>query len=332
MVIDPQNITIMAAGIAFLAGLVSFLSPCVLPLVPAYIGYLGGAVVTPEGVVVQRRDALLHATAFVLGFSAIFVILGASVGLVGYLLQDSISVLVRAGAVLLVVFGQRVANVRMGLGRWLVAALVVALVTYGVSLGTPEVRLGLGVMLGLVVLAGAELPRWALWALGVGAGAINLAVSNSFPVQRVVESVLIAAVVIAASQTDLFYMEKRFDVHKERRGNGLWTSVLMGAVFGAGWTPCVGPNLAAIFFLASAFQTVWIGAALLAIYSAGLAIPFLLVGGALGLVTGYLRRMNRYLGVISLVNGMLLIFMGILLLSDRLAFLASLGTFFDVGL
>ncbi len=332
MIIDPQNVTAFAAVIAFLAGLVSFLSPCVLPLVPAFIGYLSGATVTPEGVVVGRRETFLHALTFVLGFSLIFVLLGASASAIGYLLQDSVSLLVRVGGVLLVVFGLRVAGVRAPLSRWAAAVVVVGLATYAFTLGPVEHRAIQGVMLALVTVAGAELPRPAHVVLGVAVAVLNYVISPSLELVRLVESLLLIAVVVAVSRTDLFYTERRVELSESYRNRGYWTSALMGIVFGAGWTPCVGPNLGIIFTLAGASQTVLLGAALLAVYSLGLGVPFLLVGLAFGAATAYLRRMTHYLPVIALINAALLVFMGILLLSDRLALLASYGTFLDVGL
>jgi cytochrome c-type biogenesis protein len=98
----------------------------------------------------------------------------------------------------------------------------------------------------------------------------------------------------------------------------------MGVFFSAGWIPCVGPVLAAIYFLASDTQTVGQGALLLAVYSAGLGIPFLLTGAAFGAMTGWLRRINRYQGIISKITGLFLIGVGVLLFMDRLAIIANL--------
>jgi len=332
MIIDPQNLTAFAAVIAFLAGLVSFLSPCVLPLVPAFIGYLSGAAITPEGVVVNRRQTFLHALAFVMGFSLIFVLLGASASAIGYLLQDSVTLLVRVGGVLLVVFGLRVAGVHAAVSRWAAAAALAGLATYAFTLGPVEHRAIQGVMLALVTLAGAEVSLPSHVALGLGTAALNFLISPSQDLVKLVESALLILVVVVVSRTDLFYAERRIELGESVRHRGYWTSGLMGLVFGAGWTPCVGPNLGIIFTLAGASQTVALGAALLAVYSIGLGVPFLLVGLAFGAATAYLRRMTRYLPVIALVNAALLVFMGILLLSDRLAFLATYGTFVDFGL
>lgn len=98
--------------IAILAGLLSFVSPCVLPLVPIYIAHLAGATLAPSGDAAQvRRIAFYQALAFVTGFSLVFILLGASIGLVGYILRDQISWLTRVAGVLLVIFGLQFAGV-----------------------------------------------------------------------------------------------------------------------------------------------------------------------------------------------------------------------------
>ncbi|HEX9795457.1 MAG TPA: cytochrome c biogenesis protein CcdA [Anaerolineales bacterium] len=100
---DPSNLTI---GLAALAGLASFLSPCVLALVPAYVGYLGGRAVTSEGQVVENRwSTFLHGLAFVLGFSAVFIALGAAASLIGAVLYDLRIWLARIGGVIVIIFG-----------------------------------------------------------------------------------------------------------------------------------------------------------------------------------------------------------------------------------
>ena len=100
---DASEVTI---GLAFLAGLASFLSPCVLALVPAYVGYLGGRAVTPAGVVVSSRwKTFTHGLAFVLGFSVVFVALGAAVSLVGALLYDLRTWIARIGGIFVIIFG-----------------------------------------------------------------------------------------------------------------------------------------------------------------------------------------------------------------------------------
>lgn len=100
---DPNNITV---GLAFLAGLASFLSPCVLALVPAYIGYLGGRTVTAGGqVTTDRRSTFSHGVAFVIGFSAVFILLGAAASAVGALLYDLRIWISRIGGIVVIIFG-----------------------------------------------------------------------------------------------------------------------------------------------------------------------------------------------------------------------------------
>ncbi|NIS83003.1 MAG: cytochrome c biogenesis protein CcdA [Anaerolineales bacterium] len=100
---DPNNVTV---GLALLAGLASFLSPCVLALVPAYIGYLGGRSVTPSGVTVENRwGTFSHGLAFVVGFSVVFVALGAAASAVGVLLFDLREWIARIGGIIVVIFG-----------------------------------------------------------------------------------------------------------------------------------------------------------------------------------------------------------------------------------
>ncbi len=216
----------VSVGLALAAGLLSFLSPCVLPLVPAYIGYLSGRGIEDEAV--ERSRTFLHALAFVFGFGSIFVLLGASVGLIGYVVQDWLPWLRRIGGVFLVVLG----------------------------LGT------LGVI-----------------------------------------------------RIPFLYMEKR--IHVEARPEwGYFSSFLVGAAFGAGWTPCIGATLAAILFLAAQSQTVLQGAFLLSVYTLGLGVPFLLVALGLERARDVLRRLNRRMGLINTISGLFLILMGIVVYTN----------------
>lgn len=100
---DPANVTV---GLAALAGLASFLSPCVLALMPAYVGYLGGRSVSPTGQVLENRwTTFTHGMAFVLGFSLVFIALGAAASLIGAILYDLRSLLSRVGGIVVIVFG-----------------------------------------------------------------------------------------------------------------------------------------------------------------------------------------------------------------------------------
>jgi len=241
----------LSVGLAFVAGLFSFLSPCVLPLVPVYIGYLSGTAVAGEKVV--GLQTLAHAVAFVGGFSAVFVALGSLMGLAGYLATAPVGPL--------------------GVASTLVVAL---------SRATPWLaRLGgvLLVVLGLHLTGLVRIP--------------------------------------------LLYRELRLE-GMVPRGRGFVASLVVGMIFAAGWTPCVGPYLMAILLLASNGGTVGRGALLLAVYSLGLGLPFLLAGLALEAVAAQLRRLNRYLNVVSVIGGGLLMAMGFLLAIGRFQWLNML--------
>jgi cytochrome c-type biogenesis protein len=128
----------------------------------------------------------------------------------------------------------------------------------------------------------------------------------------------------------LMYTEGRLQIRTNRKWSYL-SSFLMGVFFSAGWIPCVGPVLAAIYLLAGTTETLAQGALLLLVYSAGLAIPFLITALAFSTMTGWLRRLNRYLGIVSKVTGAFLIAVGVLLFMDRLSlisnvFVSRLGT------
>jgi cytochrome c-type biogenesis protein len=114
--------------------------------------------------------------------------------------------------------------------------------------------------------------------------------------------------------------EKRLDA-KMGSNPGYLRSIGIGAAFALGWTPCIGPILGAILTLAWTSQTVAEGALLLAIYSLGMGIPFIILGLAWGAIMPLWKTINRYLGVISILSGVLLIIVGILILTGNLAWL-----------
>jgi cytochrome c-type biogenesis protein len=340
--VDSQNLTL---SIAFLAGLLSFASPCVLPLVPAYIGYLGGtAVATGEQGETRRETArtFSHALLFVLGFMIVFVLLGASATFIGRVLLDYTVLLRRVGGVLLVVFGMRLMSIGWNRRRWIGAAVVVAVVTFvfdsgllaqgNIELsGYTIVWLEESVMMGLIVIAGADWGTARQIILAVAAGILNYLASFDALVPNLVASVLIVLITVFLNRADFFYTEKKLEL-KRTDQSGYLRSLLFGVVFAAGWTPCIGPILASILVVASQLQTVGQGILLLVAYSLGLGIPFLLVGLAFGPLSKSLRKMNRYLGVVSVVSGVLLVLMGILIFTDSLTFLARYGNFIELEL
>jgi cytochrome c-type biogenesis protein len=223
------DVTILAA---LLAGALSFLSPCVLPLVPPYLVYLAGAslqqLADGEAKPTARRHALLAALLFVLGFSTVFVALGAGASAIGTLLRSYAHALSIVAGVAIMIMGLH--------------------------------------FLGLTPIA---------WLM----------------------------------------REKRLQVTKPV---GLWGAYAMGLAFAFGWTPCIGPILAAILAVAASETTVLKGAGLLAVYSLGLGIPFLMAAVAVGPFAAFLARFRAYLGVVEKGMGALLVLTGIAFLTGTI--------------
>ena len=230
-----SSVSIIAA---FSAGLLSFLTPCVIPLVPVYLASLCGPEILEPKVSRNRIPIFLHSLSFVAGFSLIFVALGAIAGLTGFAISPNVALLNRIAGSLLIAFG-------------------------------------------LFMLAVPKL-SWLNY-------------------------------------------EKRLT---PSLGNttGYLRSLLIGAIFSLAWTPCVGPILGGVLALALDSATAWHGAYLLASYSLGLGLPFLVIGIAFDSVIPLLRRVRRYSNLIYLISGLLLIAIGVLILTNKLTWFASLTT------
>lgn len=228
----PEGAENVSLAVAFAAGVLSFLSPCVLPLIPSYVGFLTG--MTAEELQVRRGTALLHALWFVGGFSLIFVALGASASALGVVLLTSQHWIARFGGVLVILFG--------------------------------------------LYLVGVLRPS--------------------------------------------FLMRER-RVHLARKPLGYLGSSVAGVAFGAAWTPCIGPILGAILTLAATRASVGQGTGLLAVYSLGLAVPFLATAFALDRFLVWFQRFRRYLVWVERVSGVLLIVLGLLLVTDRFTLIAG---------
>ena len=225
---------------AFGAGVVSFIAPCTLALVPGYVSYLAGFTLTDAGVPAQsarkvRVAAVINTMLFALGFTAVFVVLGASLGALSRVVVSFDTWLNRISGVLIIALG---------------------LMTMGL-LRVPFFEQGFGVKMN---------PTRKLRYLG---------------------------------------------------------SLLVGAAFAVGWTPCVGPVLGAVFVLAGTSGSVGRGALLLFVYSLGLMLPFIGAGFVTGWTSWLLRRHGRWLLVANKVAGVLLIVLGIALFTDLLPTLSS---------
>jgi cytochrome c-type biogenesis protein len=224
------NVTIVAA---LVAGMLSFLSPCVLPLVPPYLVYLTGAslerLADAEAEPRVRRETITAAILFVLGFSTVFVALGASASVIGAVLRAYSGTLASVAGVGIIIMGLH--------------------------------------FLGLTPIA---------WLM----------------------------------------REKRFTVAKPV---GLWGAYLMGLAFAMGWTPCIGPILAAILAVAASQATVAKGAGMLAIYSLGLGVPFLIAALAVEPFAAFLTRFRAHLGLVEKTMGGLLVLTGIAFLTGTVS-------------
>jgi cytochrome c-type biogenesis protein len=164
-------------------------------------------------------------------------------------------------------------------------------------------------------------------ALGAIVGLTGYAINPDYTLlSRIAGSLLIAfgLLILAATKVPWLNYEKRINPSLGST-TGYFRSLLIGAVFSLSWTACVGPILGGILAIASVGTTAWQGAYLLAIYSLGLGLPFLIIGVAFDSILPLLKRINRYSGLIHIISGLLLIVVGILILTNNLAWVSSLG-------
>jgi len=224
-------------GGAFIAGLISFISPCVLPIVPPYLCYLAG--VSLEELAAENQTAkswlriFLAALTFVLGFTTVFVMFGASASFIGQAIAQNSRILTTIAGIVIIVMG---------------------------------------------------LHFLGLFRIG------------------------------------LLYREAR--VHVQRKPAGLIGSYLIGLAFAFGWTPCVGPILGTILFVAGAEDTVGRGAVLLAAYSFGLGVPFLLAAAFAGPFLEWAKNFRRHMGAVEKIMGGMLVVTGLLFMTGYMATMA----------
>ena len=229
-----MNETSVGVLIAFTAGVFSFLSPCVLPLVPSYLTFVTGMSLEDLQGGVNRKATFVHASLFVLGFSLIFVLLGASASFLGQFFRQYEVWIARIGGGIIILLGLHMA----GVFRW-----------------TALMR------------------------------------------------------------------ERR--VHLNDKPAGYLGTLGVGMAFGAGWTPCIGPILGAILTYGFSQDTMWAGVGLLSVYSLGLAVPFLLAALALDRFLQTFKRFRHWIPIVEKASGILLIFLGLLLLTGRFTILSG---------
>ena len=217
--------------IAFWFGLLSFASPCVLPLVPSYITYITGIsfkdLSEDESRKGLRWRTVSHSLLFICGFSLIFVLMGASASYLGQVLVQYQSWIMRVGGILIIILGIH--------------------------------------FTGLITIP-------------------------------------------------FLQMERRFEL--KRKPLGYLGSFLVGIVFAAGWTPCVGPILSTILLYAGTAKDLTRGVVLLAFYSMGLGVPFFLCSLAFSTFLSAFDKIKRYMRVVTIVSGILMIVIGILFITD----------------
>ena len=227
----------MSIVTAFLAGIISFVSPCVLPLVPGYLSFISG--VSLDDIKTQKKGGVLKKVTlntlfFVAGFSLVFIAFGATATTIGQFLGQHKTIISRIAGIMVIVFGLHF----MGVFRI----------------------------------------KWLLY-------------------------------------------EKRFQTQGSKAG--FLSSFLIGLAFAFGWTPCIGPILAGILTIAAAQETVGQGILLLAVYSAGLGIPFLLTGLAFNTFITLSGKLKQHFRVIETIGGVLLVMVGILLVTNSFTMLSG---------
>ncbi len=276
---------------AFLAGLVSFLSPCVLPLVPGYISMLSGIGVEQlkEGNA-PRAGLLASALSFVIGFSIVFVGFGASASAVGTFLREHRTLLMPIAGALILLFGLHLVGGLMKISIRVGIIIGVLLVAVGTALYLRPQMEGWHLKpvhfysLALIFLLGPVLTRW-----------LNR------------------------------------DIHFRKLGGspGVFGGFLLGFAFAFGWTPCIGPILTGVLTLAATQETLGRAVFLLVCYSAGLAIPFLITALGIGGFLKFYQRFRRHLHTVEVFSGVLLLAMGGLVFFNHLTWLSGKLTFLN---
>ena len=231
-----ENVSLL---VAFSAGLLSFFSPCVLPLIPSYLAFITGVSIEElsqkENLKQVRKKVVLSSLFFILGFSVIFITLGASATFIGKFLSRHIRLVEIIGGVIIILMG------------------------------------------------------------------LHFAGFFKIP-----------------------FLYKERAIHLQKKPLGLLGTLLVGVAFGAGWTPCVGPILGSILALAATTQSMVKGIVLLAVYSAGLGIPFLVAGLILHKFFEYFQSVRKYLRAIEIGGAVLLIIVGVALIAGYFSRLSGL--------
>lgn len=229
------TLTEVTIWLAFFAGIVSFLSPCIFPLVPAYLAQLTGTTIADNQVAASRKLIISRSIGFIIGFTSIFLLLGASSTFIGQAFWSNRQLLEQLGGIIITVFGLQ--------------------------------------MMGVISIR-------------------------------------------------MLMSEKRFNA-KPRKTTSFANSVLLGFLFGTGWSPCIGLVLTSILLLAGNAETMWSGISMLFIYSMGLGVPFLAVALLWSRSLNKMRRLNKWLPTIQKVSGGIMVALGILLFTGQFSVISA---------
>ena len=294
---DSLNLNILTA---FIAGVLSFLSPCVFPLIPSYIAYVSGVSVLSAQ---ERRGVslktVINLLLFILGFSLVFVAFGAGATFIGQFMAQNKALLAKVAGTIIVIFGLSFTGLfnkknEDFLGRF----------------STPVRILG-----------------WLLLIIVAVILYVFIFSKTSSIIMGIIYLALVSILAFILSYYDIISFEflnyeAKFQYQAEK--STYMTSFILGLSFAFGWTPCIGPILAAIIAMASLQETVWQGITLLAFYSLGLGVPFFVSGVLVDLLLKSLKAVRKYFRLIEIIAGVLLVLIGILIYTDLLQQLAYL--------
>lgn len=281
-----ENLTLLAA---FFGGVVAFLSPCVLPIIPGYIAYISGVSISSDRGKGIDWNVVLSAVAFVMGFSLIFTIMGAASTAVGSFLQEYKWIISKIAAIVVIILGVHFTGILQSekAKKILISTTVLAAVIYLFDIAQNREIFGNGFY--LFILA------------------------------------IVLDVFYFSGFYKILYIQKTTEIQK--KPPGIVGAFLVGIAFALGWTPCIGPILGAILLVASQQETVMQGTTLLFAFSLGLGIPFIITAAAINLFFRFFNFIRRYFLAIEIIGGILLILVGILIMTGQLERLSSILTF-----
>lgn len=276
---------------AFVGGLFSFLSPCVLPLAPPYLAYMAGTTldqISGEKKEVDqalRRRVFLSSVFFVLGLGAVFVSLGLGAAKAGNLLLANKTLFSVIAGYFITLFGLHFSGFQRA----------------------PAAFIGM-------------LALFAIWSTGSEGGYLTYVVEIT-ALAGLCTAAFVYWKITGQTKIPLLNREARFEGPSRTGNNG--ASFMMGVAFAFGWTPCIGPFLGAVLAIA-ANGTVVEGGTLLSVYALGLGVPFLVAAWYIGPFLNWARGFRRHMGTVEIAMGGMLVLVGCMMISGSLERLANL--------